>query len=265
MNKYLSQGYDSTAMGGPEDDPTPSDMPLVAGGNPAWNDVLQHIPEDKRGEVVPKLQEWDKNFQDVQSKLAPWKEFIDRGVDPDTADLGVNVLNTIENNPQAAYEAIGKHLGISTQQAKEAVEDLQEDQKAAAQAGSGITSEQYESLKKQSDAMAQIIIANRQQEEITAEEQQLDQELTALKKEKGDFPEQEIIYRMMHGDMSAQDAYDDYVKFEEDLFKQRRQAPRVLSGGGMIPQPKVNVNELDRKGTKDHVAQLLINAQQQNQ
>lgn len=267
MNKNLGQGL-STAKGGPEDSPSPADMPLVEGGNPAWNDVLQYIPEDKRTEVVPKLKEWDQSFQEVQSKLAPWKEFADGQVDPDTATLALSVLNSIENNPQAAYEAIGKHLGISTKEAKAAVEEIQDDaqqQQQQQESGSSISQQQFDLLQRRSDAMAQILLANKQQDDLAQQEQQLDQELTALKTEKGEFPEQEIVMRMMHNDMSAAEAYDDYNKFEEDLFKQRKQAPRVLSGGGMIPQPSVNPTQLDRKGTKDHVAQLLIQAQQQNQ
>lgn len=263
-----SQGFFSTAMGGPEDDsvnPANSGIPLVEGGNPAWNDVLQYVPEDKRQEVVPRLQEWDKNYQEVQQQLAPWKEFVDSKVDPETAQLGLNVLTTIENNPQAAYDAIGKHLGISSKEAKEVVQDVQKDIEAGQDSSSGISKEQFEQLKKTTDAMAQILVANRQQEEINQEEQALDQELSALKKNKGDFPEEEIVMRMLHLGLNAEEAYDHYAQFEENLFKSRKQAPRVLSGGGQVPQPHVKVTELDRKGTKDYVAQMLTQAAQQNQ
>lgn len=251
-------------MGGPDDDdtPTPNSMPLVEGGNPAWNDVLQYVPEDKRTEVVPKLQEWDNNYKQVQESLTPWKQFVDSGVDPETAQIALNVLQTIETNPEAVYEAIGKSLGISKQEAEELVEEVTEEGQAN---GSGITQEQFEALAKQSNAMAQILLAKREEETLAQQEAELNKELATLKEKYGDFPENEIVYRMLHSDMSAEDALKDYAKFEENLFRSRPVAPRVLSGGGMIPQPKVDPVKLDDRGTRDHVAEMLKAALQQNQ
>lgn len=255
-------GYSLNGQGGPDDDPpTPNSMPLVEGGNPAWNDVLQYVPEDKRQEVVPKLQEWDQNFQQVQESLSPWKEFVDSGVDPETAQVALNVLQTIETNPEAVYEAIGKSLGITKQEAEELVDEVVEEESQA----SGISREQFEALAKQSNAMAQILLAKREEEALAQQESELDKELSGLREKYGDFPENEIVYRMLHSDMSAEDALKDYAQFEENLFRQRRQAPRVLSGGGMIPQPKVDPVKLDDRGTRDHVAEMIRAAIQQNQ
>lgn len=250
-------------MGGPDDEPpTPNSMPLVEGGNPAWNDVLQYVPEEKRQEVVPKLQEWDKNYQQVQESLNPWKEFVDSGVDPETAQIALNVLQTIETNPEAVYEAIGKSLGITTEEAEELVDEVTAEELPTTGA---ISKEQFEALAQQSNAMAQILLAKREEEMLAQQEQELNKELTDLRNKFGDFPENEVIYRMLHSDMSAEEALKDYVQFEENLFRRRPTAPRVLSGGGMIPQPKVDPVKLDDKGTRDHVAEMLRAAMQQNQ
>jgi hypothetical protein len=252
-------------MGDGEDGvPTPGEaMPLIEGGNPAWNSILQHIPEDKRQEVVPTLQEWDQNFQSVQETHAPWKEFSESGVDPETARLALNVLNTIENNPQQAYQTIGNALGITPGQAQEVVENLEEEVEEAQT--EGISVEQFNALQTKADAMAQILLGQRQESLLAEQEQQLDNELSSLKDKHGEFPEQEVVYRMMHNGMTAEDALKDYQKFEENLLRNRRPAPKFLTGGGNIPTPKVNPTELDDKQTRDLVAEILTTNAQQNQ
>lgn len=268
MGRINPQGlFYGTGMGGPDDPaPTPNDMPLVEGGNPAWNDVLQYVPEEKRTEVVPKLQEWDQNYQQVQEGYNQWKEFADGGVDPETARVALNMMSMIEQNPQHAYEVLGKHLGVTPQKAQEIVEEeTGQIEGSTTQQPDYVTKEQWDNLNQKADAMAQILLAQRQEEEVAQQNEQLDQELADLKDKHGEFPEHEVIYRMLHSDMSAEEALTDYHKFEENLLRQRRSAPRVLSGGGQIPQPKVDIVKASDKEARNVVADMLKVAMEQNQ
>lgn len=256
-------------MGQPTDNgaPTPgskeSGIPLVQGVDPKWNDVLQHIPEDKRAEVTPKLQEYDKQY----SELAPWQEFQKSGIDPQTAETAVNVLAALEHQPQMVYEQLGKHLGISTQEVQEVMEEEPESTETESTSGVDPNIQQkLDTLEKQFNTLAQIALAQKQEQEQSAEAKEQDKaienELSVLKKQYGDFPEDEILMRMLHKEMSAEDAYKEYASRTEEIRK-RRPAPQLLGGGGQVPQGGIDPKKLSGKETKSLVAQMLSQASQE--
>lgn len=241
-------------------------IPLVEGIDPSWNDVVSYIPEDKRPEVVPKLQEWDNKVKSVE----PWKEFADQGVDPNYAKQAVDILEVIENQPQLVYEALQRHLGLTPKEAKSAMDDMQNANNSGET--SGETSEtpqqtvditqhpEFQTMKQQLDAATKILVAQHE-EQTEAQKQQeadrkLEQELGDLRNQVGDFPEDQILMRMGYKNMTAQEAYKDYASFV-DQARSRRPAPTVLGGGSQVPRQPVDVTKMDRKATKEYVAQML--------
>lgn len=245
----------------PDEFPNPGEagIPLVEGGNPAWNDVLQYVPEDKRAEVVPKLKEWDSSYQTVQQSYNEWKALSDQGIKAEDAQLAVNVLSMLEHDPKRVYDALGAHLGISAEEAQEVIEGGQglEAQEQAAQE-LGIDPEVLNSLNQRVDALTRIALAEKQEKDVAKEEVELDRELKALEKAHGVFPEEEVIMRMMHKGLSAEEALNDYMAYEEQLLSRRPSAPRLLgSSGGRVPNQQIDVTKLDGKGTRDLVAQML--------
>ena len=96
-------------------------------GNPAWNDILQDFPVELHPKLTPHLESWDKGVQEridkIHSDYKPWEQFIKAGVEPETVNFGLNVLNSLSENPQMVYEAIGKYYGLTPAQAKAAVEE----------------------------------------------------------------------------------------------------------------------------------------------
>src|SRR3990170_3385601 len=237
-------------------EPNPADagIPLVENGNPAWNPYLQYVPAEKRQEVVPLLQEWDKRYNKLNEEYAPWQEFSKAGV-----------YSVLENQPQVVYESLGQFLGITPKEAKEAVEELEED--APGTVESIENDPRFQTLKQQVDTLAQITLAQRQQDQQSQlekqQEQELDAELTKLKKEKGDFPEEEIIMRMLHMDMSPEEAFNHYEGLVSEARK-RRPAPFLLgTGAGTIPKPSVDVKSLDSAGRKELMTQMLRHAIQE--
>lgn len=234
------------------------------GINPSWNDVLNYVPEDKRNEVIPKLQEWDKNYQKVQSEIAPWKDFISSGVDPETAQFSLNVLSTLEANPRMIYEALGNHLGITPGQAKELVEDqgLLEAEKQLNKQTKELDDPRLTKLQEQTDAMARILLARREEEAVAAEEAALDEELSALRDKYGEYDEEYVLAKM-HAGMDSEEAVKAYIEHEEAILRRRPVAPRILGGGGQIPSPAIDPGKLDSKGTKELIVQMLQAAQAQ--
>lgn len=232
----------------------PGDLPLIEGLDSSWNDFVSAIPEDKRAELGPKLKERISGYESQVKSFEPWAEFQKSGVTPEHAGTALQVFSVIENNPKEVYEAIGRSLGITTAEAKEVVKEIE--------AGDP-EDPRIKTLQEQVDTLAQITLAQRQlstQEQEAAEQDELlENELGDLKKKYGDFPEDEIVMRMLHKGLTAEDAFAEYNGRVTEIQK-RRPAPMIMGSGGTIPSKAIDPTKLDSKSTKQLVAQMLDHA-----
>src|SRR5678815_523547 len=75
------------------------------GGNPAWQDILNVLPDSLHSTVKPALEKWDQGvqqrFQTVHSQYEPFKPFLDSGVDPQNINYALAILDKIENDPRS--------------------------------------------------------------------------------------------------------------------------------------------------------------------
>lgn len=240
----------------------PGDIPLYDGLGSEWNDIVSGFPEDKRAELAPKLKERIDSYESYKQ----WDEFQKSGITPDQAKTALDLFSTIENDPRRVYETLGKYLGISTQEAKEVVKEVNagnvdpNDPRAA----------EIAALKHQVDTLSQITIAQRQQEiqeqEVQAQSAALEKELDAVKKKFGaeNVDEDEIIMRMYDKGITAEQAHLQYMQ-KVEAIRARRPAPMVLGGSGAVPQRQIDVTKLNNMDTKNLVAQMMQQAvNQQN-
>lgn len=239
-------------MGQPN--PPGDNIPLVEGLDSSWNEFVSALPEDKRAELGPKLKERINSYESRQKEFEPWEQFQKSGITPDFADTALRLFSTIENNPREVYETIGKHLNITPAEAKTVVEEVKKGDPE---------DPRIQTIQTQLDTLTQITLAQRQmsaQEQADAEaDAVVDQEIGELKKKYGDFPEDEVLMRMLHKGLSAEDAYNEYSGFV-DQVRSRRPAPMLLGQGGAIPSRAIDPTKLDSKGTKDLVRQMLDHA-----
>lgn len=230
----------------------PGDIPLIEGLGPEWNDIVGAVPEEMRGDIGSKLKERISAFE----PLKQYEDFANAGIDPAQIKTSLDVFAAVENNPKEVYEAIGRHLGISTAAAKEMVEEIEEQDDGE--------NPDIAALKQQVDTLAQIALAQRQQtaaEKLAAEQDaQLEREIGDIKKKYGDdVPEDEILMRMLHKGLTAEQAYQEYATRANDI-RSRRPAPFVLGSGGHIPNKSIDPTKLNNKETKDLVAQMMDHA-----
>lgn len=233
----------------------PGDFPLYQDLGAEWNDIVSAFPEDRRSELAPLL----KSRIDAQIEpLKPWSEFSSQGVTPDHAKTALELQRVIEENPREVYEKIGQYLGITPQQAQQVVKESE------AQAEDD-DDPRIKTMQQQLDTLAQIALAQRQQESqaqmLAQQEAELEKQLSGLAKKYGDFDEEEVVMRMLHRDMTPEQAYLDYVNKVQEI-RRRPIAPMVMGGsGGSIPRPSIDVKGLDNAKTKDLVVQMLQQAQ----
>ncbi len=76
--------------------------------NPAWNDILQALPEDLHTVVKPMLEQWDSTVQDkiqqVHKQYEPYKPLVEHEVDMDYIDQAIYIAQQLENNPQEVID-----------------------------------------------------------------------------------------------------------------------------------------------------------------
>lgn len=222
------------------------------------NNILQHVPDEQREAVTQYLNTWETEYKSVNDKYSNWKSFEDQGISPEIANQAVTIRKALEENPQKVYETLHKHFG---QQSKE-----DEGQPSKEDDEFKITPEQFKAIEQRTDTLAQLMIKEREQkEQERLQEQQskeLDKELNGLRKKHGDFPEDEIIMRMAHLNLSAEDALKAYRDHINEVVGSRPAAfPVMGSGGNNLPSHSPpDPTKMSKKDIRDYVTQTLAHA-----
>ncbi len=231
----------------------PGDIPLIEGLDSSWNDVVSAFPEDRRSELGSQLKSRVESYE----ALKPWETFTKAGHSTESVQQAVDVYNILNNNPREVYETIGQYLGITPQQAQKVVEsteggnDEDDDDPYSAE---------VEQLKQQVRVLSELQLAQHQQEtnakQAAEQDQALEAELSALKAQHGDFPEQEVLMRMYHLNMTAEEALANYNELADNI-RARRPAPTLLGGSGSIPNRRIEPQKLNSQDTRSLVAQMM--------
>jgi hypothetical protein len=232
----------------------PGDNPLFEGVPSEWNDVISALPEDQRATFGPKIKERLSSYE----PLKQWERFSQAGITPDLADVALKVYDVIEKDPRSVYDTLATHLGITPEQAKEVVKEVQQQQPPA---NNLPDDPRLQTMQQQIETMAKVMISQREQ---TVQEQQAQEadtaianEIEAVKKKYGDgVNEEQVIMRMLHKGITAEQAHNEYAAMVTDIQK-RRPAPFVLGSGGQIPPSSIDVKKLGHQDTVNLVAQMM--------
>lgn len=225
--------------------------------NPAWNPVLEILPQELHSQVTPHFQQWDKGvnerFQKVHSEYEPWKPIISSGNDPSQVSFAINLVNTLNEDPATVYNAIGEFYKLNkpaptVEQGQEPPVD--EDPYKA----------KFEELQKQTDTMAKILIQNREAELAREQEAKLDAEMQDMSKKYGKF-DQHYVYGLMAAGMEMEDAVKHYQGHIQQTLQSQGFKPVILGGGGGgLPSQNVDPRKLPDKDLNNYIAQILDHA-----
>lgn len=235
--------------------------------NPAWNDLLNVIPEDTRDSVIPHLRRWDSNYSEMQQRYSGFDDFVKQGIDPGYLQQAVQAAQLLTNNPRRVYDMIvdrfGNDWGIGqSQQPAQQSEQTQLFEDVGSEQGFDITQhpkfiEQQNQLQMITDVMAQQIQAQQAQEA----DKRLAKDIADLQdkyKDKGPFDEKYVIGLAASG-IPLDKAVETYYSTVEKWRAENRQPsmPRILAPGGGVPSTSVDPTKLSGKDTRSLVAQLL--------
>lgn len=236
-------------------------------GHPAWQQILNQIPEELHAQVIPTLQEWDagvnRRFQKIHDEYAPLKRFGE--VDPDEMKEALDVYQALVNDPATTWEAIGRVYGLSPQQVS---------QVAANPYGEG-DSDNFDlddlppAIKdrlsrldvhdKVLEAITGELLQRKEAEEEAEANEAFDEYLDELREEFGEYDEDYVVGLIAAG-VDGEEAVQRFQQFAQQYQtpQPKNAAPRVMSGGGGIPNnAPPDVSRLSNQDTQKLIEELL--------
>jgi len=232
----------------------------VSAGHPAWQEILSTVPEMFHPKIRPTLEKWDKGVQEklesVRSEWRDWQQFRDAGVDPQTVQYGMQLVNALQSDPRRFYDEIGRHYKFVQEQAP--VENIGDESEI------DVDDPRIRQLVDEQKRLQQIVYQQQLREQEAAEDAALEKELASLRNKYGEYDERYVLGLMANG-QDGESAVRAYKELEARLRGNGQaaghQAPRVLgSGGGAPTSGAVDPRKLDAAGRKALVAQMLEKA-----
>ena len=241
--------------------------------NPAWNEVLNLVPQQLHPGIVPHLKKWDDNYKqeqtklsEVQSQVEQWKQF--EGQDPERISQALQFWQLAESEPQRVFDALQEFLGGGDQgqQGQEGTPGEQEPE-FDLNGDDILQHPKVQELLRGQEVIAQTLLAQQQKEQMHQFEQEIEAEQASIMEANPDFTEKELVlmYQIAAAsNISLTDAAAQVKGYFGDVA-QRQQAPHapsVMSANGQVPAAlPVDPAKLDRSDTKKLVADLIRQAQ----
>lgn len=182
--------------------------------HPAHEKLLSELPEAWHQKVLPHLQEQDKYFQQKIEKYAPYDEFIEAGVSPDTLRGGINLAKAIESQPMDVYESLTTYLkqqGLLSEDAKQAAKDIMEEESGEdfedifdGEKLSPALKKEIDELKNFQKEQQEYMYQQQLEKETQTELQRLESDMTKLKSQYALTEAHEVaIYDIMNAALNA--------------------------------------------------------------
>ena len=248
--------------------PEATGQPLLDAGTDnatPWAQYLADLPESVRPLVEPKFKEWDANttqrFQKVHSDyepLKPYQAIVDNGWDYADVQQALTLAATLNENPQAVFDALVQNYGFGAPeqgQEQENPDDFSQQQQQ-------VEDPRFAQLEQMTNQLAQIEVERQQAVQTAREDQQLEQLMTSLKTEHGDFNERYVMTQI-YGGMDPVAAVQDFQNMIAQASQNRPQVPTIMGSGGGLPSQSVNPSQLSDRDRKNLVAQMIAQSQQQ--
>lgn len=239
-----------------------------------YDSYLGQVPEALRGQIEPAFKAYsDKLQQDVTGQLgqyAPYKELQDQGWTPEHVTVGLNLLQTLENDPAKVYQALLQEHPELGQQIPAPVTPTPNTPPVDQNIDPAL-----DTRLSQMDQMLQLLYQGfTQQQQQTIEQQQAQQEQTELAQfrtqldqvaPEDKYPRQFILSYVAQGQTPEQ-AVKSFTEWQTSQFQQQRSngAPVIApAGGGGLPSEPLDTSKLTNTQRENLIAQYLETANQQ--
>lgn len=217
----------------------------------------------------PYVRKWDagvtRRFQELRSQLRPYQELGD----PDELSQAAQLYQVMSQDPERVYNALAQALGKAQQEAQQREQTPEPQRQQGEQDHFELPPEVQERLDRYETVLNHLAknhLESQQQTQQQREDAELEEYLTNLKTEFGDYDETYVLSQMMAGKSGeeAVKAYQSLIEQNARQVNQAGEAPPVLSGGGSHAQQPINPGELSNKDTQSLVANLMAQAAKEN-
>jgi hypothetical protein len=275
----LEFSFDST--------PKPAVAATSSGGHPAWDEILNTIPEVLRPQVRPALERWDKGvqeqFQKVHQQYDPLKQYqsyADQKVEPDQINTALEIYRILNENPKLLYQQMQEHFGFGVApsgQGQTGEMDLGEfgDQSQAPKIPDLAQDPRFQQLAQTQEQMAAAFQAQQQQMAEREADIWLNQrtsQIEATFAKKNIQPDMGYILTVASTEAQKTGDYDAALinasRAYETLYNRiasrptaNSSAPIVMSPGGAAPASNTpTIDSLNEKQRRELGAQMLRQA-----
>lgn len=239
-----------------------------SGINPAWEPIREKLGDAHFQLIQDELGKWDqgvnKRFETLNQQFAPYKDLGS----PEELTNYKNIIEQMDSNPEAMYEALGNFLQEngrmpSSAEAQDIADDIDEDASSSEDPRIAELAQGQEQIRQ--------FLEQQQEAEIQAQaESELNEEISTLESQRGYSKDdmQEIIRTAAF--LSSQSdkvvplsvAADQFDALRERILTTPRpgdSAPRLLptSGGNAAAQQSKTVGAMSRNETQDLIAAYL--------
>lgn len=256
-------------------------------GHPAWQEILDELPEELHPLITPKLQAWDQGvqqkLQEARAPFDPYKPLVDNNIPLEVIQQALWLAQEFENNPETVVEKAIESFNLERFKVQQQIppETPPGSEFDTNEFGdvdlSGLENHPvFQQLKRQADELAAWKKSQEEAEETETAATELEEYLESLHTDHGEFNDLFVTALMANGldAVEAIQTYQETVKSEasklaEALNPSTSQQPPVVVGGAGnsgsgIPDQPVSLGRMGAGDVSDLVTQMIEQANNQN-
>lgn len=205
---------------------------------------LSSVPEDQRQYIEPILKEAQTNFnKKVEQVNGQWKPYADLGVnniDPELMEELVTIAQIADDDQalQNWWTELGNERGWAQTQQFDDSEEFDEDEEITPEDLQQFQNAIQEAIDSRTAPLYEREAAREQEQRVADADQQIGEQLAALKKEYGDFNEQAVCKLALgyDGEDAIQKGFEEYRNLiqsaENGVFEGKGNQPTPPEGPG---------------------------------
>lgn len=253
-------------------------------GHPAWDEILNVVPDEFHEMLKPTLKKWDdgvqEKFQQIHQQYDPYKPLVENNIPLDEVQQALYLAHQLNTNPAELVQQAIDHFNL--EQFKQAqsqqqqnlndpddpdgsedfsLDDLEDDPR-------------YKALLEKQREIESKITKREQEEQEQEAEQALEQYLGELREAHGEFDENYVVTLLANGvdgEAAVKQFQNTVSQAAQALIQQQqeqnppRQTAVIAGSGGTsgsgVPDQPLKFGEMKDGQVSDLVAEYIKNAQ----
>lgn len=261
----------------------PEEESAAEGGNPSLAELYEVLPKSLHSLIEPVIEKWQQGIDQEFESIAPYRRFVEAGIDPDIIGASLELAQQISTNPKAIYDELAERYGW--RQAEQMMETALNVSKVVEENDNesffGDNELENNPVNAELAALRAEIASIREDRNSEIEaatdanyEYEIGTSMEVLTDEYGDFDQEAVLQRAM----ILSDQYPDaeipqligaaFEQYNGELDRMRaqvgatRRVPRVAGGSGNsslpAPEPVVYKTKEDRIAAIEAIAKQFL-------